>query len=475
MEKETIDAQARIREISNGIFDDAQALYLKATGDDERLSQETDFPLEVFPLPIREIILETWRGLAFPIDYSAGSVLAAVSIAAGSLINLQFKRGFQAWGNIFLALVGPPGSSKSHPMKFFMRPLIEFDNQLMRKSRDAVKQYRELSALSPKQRQEMGLPPTPPEEPIVEHLIVQDVTQSAIRKVMSENPRGIGLYMDELTAWVNNFNRFTNGGSDEQFWLSAFSNQWSQSIRKTELLPDAADTPVVSVLGSIQDDILCDLNKGQKKANGFFDRILFAYPKLSQLTRWSLDEIGEEVESDWSNLLQKLLQLPVPLDEHNRVIPITLKPTPEAQLLLVQWQHSAVDRCDVFCPAKGNTIKLMTYSLRFCILLHIMRWMCGECELGLVDANVVRDVIRLISYFEKTAAQATGHILTQGLSYEKRELYELLPATFTRKEAVELAEREQLMLDVRTIERFLSETQGTLLLRVRQGCYRKIY
>ena len=58
--------EERACNMADGIISEANSLILQATGEKERLSKETDFPLEILPTPIREIALEMWRGLSFP-------------------------------------------------------------------------------------------------------------------------------------------------------------------------------------------------------------------------------------------------------------------------------------------------------------------------------------------------------------------------------------------------------------------------
>lgn len=69
------------QQMCDGILDDAKDLMQQVTGEKERLSEETDFPLEVFPAPMRDVVIEMWRGLSYPVDFTAGAMLAAVAFS----------------------------------------------------------------------------------------------------------------------------------------------------------------------------------------------------------------------------------------------------------------------------------------------------------------------------------------------------------------------------------------------------------
>ncbi len=62
---------------------------------------------------------------------------------------------------------------------------------------------------------------------------MQDVTPEAVHRILSENPRGLCLYADELAGWFKNFNRYNNG-SESEFWMSVFNHKVAMSDRKEQ-------------------------------------------------------------------------------------------------------------------------------------------------------------------------------------------------------------------------------------------------
>ena len=53
------------------------------------------FPVEVFPLPIQQIITATNENLNYPIDFIGASLLYAVSVAVGNTHSVEVKKGFR--------------------------------------------------------------------------------------------------------------------------------------------------------------------------------------------------------------------------------------------------------------------------------------------------------------------------------------------------------------------------------------------
>lgn len=465
------------QQMYDGILNDAKDLMLQVTGDKELLSEETDFPLEVFPAPMRDVVIEMWRGLSYPVDFTAGAMLAAVAMCTGSTVRAKFKTGWVSFCNMFVAVVGCPGANKTNPLKAILAPLFEYDSLLDEKNREKVRAYRETLAIPAKHREEMGLPLCP-EEPIIEQLVVQDVTQEAIKKVLSHNPRGVGLYQDELDGWISNFTRYNKDSSDEQFWLSVFSNSWSKNGRKSEMLANTVYEPVVTVLGSIQDDLLQSLCIGKRGKNGFFDRILFTRPRVSKVGKNNKDEPNDEILKQWDNLMWKLLNRPVVVDERGRIVPTMLSYTEEAKDIIIEWQNAEADDCNArgkLKPAKGSILKLMTYVHRFCIVLHVMRNLCNECELGVIDGRVATDAISLVRYFARSAIRSIEYIYVSQLSATEQILYENLPASFTPRLAKDIVRQEELIMCDREVERFLADKLNVLFDRPQHGQYIKIY
>jgi len=70
-----------------------------------------DFPLEVLPVKLREIIRNCNRYLSYPVDFTAASILSASGIALGRTHRIKYI--WTSSCTMYLALVAPPGAMKS--------------------------------------------------------------------------------------------------------------------------------------------------------------------------------------------------------------------------------------------------------------------------------------------------------------------------------------------------------------------------
>lgn len=174
-----------------------------------------------------------------------------------------------------MALVGRPGTNKSHPLSFAMQPFLELDYKANKAYDLAYAEYEKVMQMSRKERTDSGITEQP-EEPIRKRFLVSDITPEGLSLIHAQNKRGLCLWVDELSTWFKNFNRY-NSGSEEQFWLSVFSAKATINDRKGSRNSIFIKRPYISVVGTIQKNILGELAKGERSNNGFIDRIPFCH------------------------------------------------------------------------------------------------------------------------------------------------------------------------------------------------------
>lgn len=179
---------------------------------------DSAFPVHVFPAKMQRIILELNTTCAFPIDYTAASMMAAISVAIGNSHRVEVKRNWHESAILYIAIVGRPGACKSHPLAFAMPPLVNADWKNNLDYQKKYCEYQQAIAMSRKERVHAGYEQSPKEPKRLRYL-VSDVTQEGLSTIHSHNPRGLCLWVDGLSAWFKNFTRY-NTGSEEQFWLS---------------------------------------------------------------------------------------------------------------------------------------------------------------------------------------------------------------------------------------------------------------
>lgn len=205
------------------------------------------FPIEVFPIRIQRIISSLHDCQGYPVDYVAAAILAAIAVGIGNSHLVQVKRNWLESPILYMALIGRPGANKSHPLSFAFQPFIEHDYCQNQEYQKLSAEYERTMSMSKKERMEAGLDEFP-QAPVRRRFLVSDITPEGLSLIHAQNPRGLCLWSDELSAWFKNFNRYNNG-SEEQFWLSVFNAKPTISDRKSTQSSIFIRRPYISVIG----------------------------------------------------------------------------------------------------------------------------------------------------------------------------------------------------------------------------------
>jgi hypothetical protein len=436
----------------------------------EQLVEEVDsalqFPVEVFPDEIQHIIKETNEHLNYPIDFIGSSLLYAASVAIGNTHVVELKKGFIQNAVIYLAIVGRPGTNKSHPLTFALQPIVERDKESYAKFKTEMKEYKATEKIDKE-----GVSKAKPHW--LKHL-VSDYTPEALVSVHEINRRGIGIYVDELAGWFKNFNRY-NKGSEQEFWLSAWSGKAITIDRKSSD-PILISDPFISVAGTIQNGMLKELAGKNRSENGFIDRMLFAFPEKLKKNYWSDKEVTLTSFDSWNEILSIILDIEL-IFEETIFKPEILKFSEEALEILLSWQKSNTDKSNEVESEEiaGIYSKLEIYVLRFSLILELLQFACKEGDKSTISKESVLGAIKLAEYFENTAISVKSHVLAitpvDKLSLLQAKVYKALPELFRTGMGVEIS--IGLGLPKRTFQRFIKDK--SLFKYLDRGVYEKLY
>ena len=191
--------------------------------DTDNSKKTNQFPIDVLPSGLQEIIREANATLGFPVDYMAGAMLSAMAAVIGNTHHAEAMAGWKEYAILFVALVGCPGVCKSHPLSYVMQPLIDHDAEKAAQFAEALKRYNAAMELPPKERVANGHDLNPI-EPRRIRFMMQDVTNEAVHRILSENRRGLILMYDELAGWVKNF-RAAYSSAIRSYASSVLSNR----------------------------------------------------------------------------------------------------------------------------------------------------------------------------------------------------------------------------------------------------------
>jgi hypothetical protein len=225
------------------------------------------FPLEVFPGALRDFVSDAAAALAAPPEYVAVPMLVMAGGAIGASRALEIKPGWTERPCLYAAVVGLPGSARTPALKRVASPIYDEQSRRMQVYRRQKVAHEEDSKAHPK--------------PTLPTLYVSDITTEALARVMQDNPRGVTLIRDELTAWVAGMDQYRSRGrgADRQFFLAAWAGEPVSVHRKGQDEPVFVPHPFLSVVGGLPPDLLPRLRGDHQVSDGFLDRILFAFPE----------------------------------------------------------------------------------------------------------------------------------------------------------------------------------------------------
>lgn len=435
-------------------------------------SDESDnpFPVDAFPVAIQRIIRGANEGSLFPTDFTGSGMIAAAGIAMGATYQVEVKGGWIERPIVYMALIGRPGTMKSPPMRFAVKPLLDADTERYRLYERQKEAYEADLRLYKASKKDTGH-----EEPIVpicERIMLSDATMESQIYLHSLRQRGIGRYVSELGGLFETFNQYRSG-DDEQKWLALWDGDPVTVDRKLSG-PIRISAPCVSLLGSMQPGILGRYFKGHRAQNGLLDRMLFAMPMNLIKEAWSDTDMDPALAADWRSILTTLLDLPMDQDRDGNAIPHVLKFSKSADELLREWQ--AINAYDSNAASEGECgmySKLETYVPRLALILEMMRYACGDSSASCVDTKAMLGALELIEYYRNTGLRVRGALgIANPLDRypeDKQDLYVALPTQFSIAEAIEIA--ENVGISRRTAYRFFDDQ--SLFVRQRRGTYKK--
>jgi len=209
------------------------------------------FPMEVLPNVMQRLI----EASSLPAALLAGAYLASTAIAIGGNVEAYYEQFFVERLNLFIALMGKPGSGKSESQKQPLRPIQRWDAERFREYRAERERWINRTNEQKKLDKENGV-----REPRDPRILVGSATIEATEHRFMAMP-ALGIYRDELVGFLKQVNgRYRQKGDDDTDWVL---ERWDGAPIMTDRRgiggPAGANAiliyverPTLTILGSIQ-------------------------------------------------------------------------------------------------------------------------------------------------------------------------------------------------------------------------------
>jgi Protein of unknown function (DUF3987) len=394
------------------------------------------FPSEVFPFFLQRFAIEGSKALNCPPDYFAVPMLAVAGGAIGNSRCLQITRSHEQSASLYCCVVGSKGTAKSPALHLVGIPLAKAQ-------RGYVSAWERLK-ISWEEAEEESRGPAP----ILRRCIVGDTTTESLSVTLGENPRGVALVRDELAGMLAALNQYKQGGGhDRQFFLELWSSDLSPRDRKSDKGPPVfPERPLVSIIGGTQPDVV-ERFRGESHRgvpppdDGFLDRWLFSFPDELPAKGENWLEVSQEAGEAWETCVSKLLGL-TGVSEGNEERPLFVRLDCSGKQVweLFTRELAAEMNSEAFPDfLRGAWAKMRGYCGRLALILHILRYVCGEVESQDVDAESMARAVKLIRYFQSHARKVYAIMGRDQKAESARRLLKWIgqerKRTFTRRDA----------------------------------------
>ncbi len=421
----------------------------------KELTDSNPFPVEVFPHPFFEFLKETNKALNFPLDYTGLATLVSVAAAIGKTAKIEVKDSWFEFPTIYGAIVGNPGSNKSHPITASFKPIEELDCAEIERFKLEYEAYIDLQ-----KNEKQGK--TKVDNPILSKTILHNFTPEALQERLKSNSRGCVIVSEELATFLEGMNNYSKSEQSSTF-LSFWNNKPTSMDRVSKPVPLWIQEPFVNIIGSIQPRMLQQLFPVLKRNNGFIQRFLFAFPENSEKLPINDNQIDKAVLQNYSDWIKEYI-LKNPYSEAK-----VYKWSTEAKRFFYSWQHrntAEVNRNQD--SLLGEIIsKFDIHFVRFCLILQIME----DAQNNLISLKAAEGAALLCQYFLRCAVNVLDILNKKNvrLSEDKINLFDALPETFSTREGFIIS--ESLGFSQSTYNRFIAEEQ--LFQKLKTGLNKK--
>lgn len=369
---------------------------------EEIKTNDNSFPLEIFPNFFAHYINECSDKLNASVDFMGVATMYLSSVLVGNTFNVKIKNGWVDSSILWISVIGNAGVGKTPDLKLILKPLMNLNTEEIKRYNKKFKEFQKYEEMSKDDKSKHA----EIKKPVKKQLLVDDITIEDLVDQCSKNPKGVGVFKDELAGFFKDMNKYRDG-SDKERYLSAWSGDSIILNRKTA--EDAyVEKPFIPILGGIQPSIFKQFQTEENHSNGFMDRMLFCDPK--KVAKYPTDE---ELDSDLIDTYRDtIFNLRNKIDgeyckEMDGVIePNVLELSKEAKKVFGKKHCELIDLMNSEHEVhyyQGMFAKQVTYIPRFALLIELLdRFMSDEVPTEVSSSSIIK-AIKLSDYFVNMA------------------------------------------------------------------------
>ena len=421
---------------------------------------ENRFPIEIFPVNLRDVLLKISAERKFPLDYLCGSVLWVQSVLIGSGSYLVTSLG-KTYANIYMMLVGVQGANKSAPLAWSTEFLHSLDDAALEKLEKELPEYE--AALARGEH---------PEKPVARRFLVDASTPEALFKVLRENPAGVGQCSDEIVKAIKDLGRYAKT-NDEEVYLRLFNGQTMTVDRATHQDVLHVASPYFCLCGTIQNQTFNRVFNVSRVENGLLARFIEVVHYEEGALLWNLnDDLPSDLDDIYELFLRSML---IRRDEIDLKKPLKYSLSDKAKGILQSWQNAHEIKIENYGREidRATFRKIQIYVLKFALIIQVMWDVEYEAEnpdriVGETAANLATV---LADYFYRNAKDMARSVYVRTLSQKENEVYEALPSEFASEQGLTIAKKHG--LGKTCYFDLLSKLRGILIDQPSRGHYVK--
>lgn len=426
-----------------------------------------EFPMNVFPKKIQNSILEVAAARSLAPEFLATSALWTVSSLAGTHYTSDFNG--DAKNILFCLLIAPVSVGKTPAYKSMCEtPLKQIQEESDKGYAEDIKEYEKKKAENEKSRDKKPRRFIP---------FAVDGTTEGYVALSVDQPNGIGVYHDEAES-IFNAGSFKGTNDAISFFTQCFSGGRFTQVRadrdKERIVPNMN----INLLMGTQPTRLKNIFTEDRLSSGFASRFIMVESDYLELNT-EIDPFAKNKEmcQEWVDLLTTLYRTGQ-LYNKGEINHVKISFESEAKNTYRNYYRENLKEANKRIMSKaeqyiiGTEAKMSAYFPRLVQILAII----NDPKAPVITSKIVHDAHNLYKYFAKSTMNIIGKLTVEidtGLPAQLELLYQSLPETFARKDAVEVCKRLNLP-DQKFETSMRRQDFKTLFRKVEYGVYQKI-